>query len=505
MLRRAPSTLGGAGASTIWRMHIAPYVRVWLIFALVCVVTLTFWPSAAVYGAQWSDFVNITYTHGWLIVLVCLALLWRARTEVAATPARLWPVALGVLGVCTCLWLVCYRANNQDLHITVFPLLLWLAIAAGFGKRMALLLAFPVAFFLFAVPSWSQLSVPLQSLTVAAVQTLLRITGPSAEITGDHIRIPNGTFVIEEGCSGLHFLIVGLAIAALNGELRRDPWRTRLAQLVFMLWLALLANWIRVYTVIERGYQTDMQTYLVRVSHYWFGWGVFAVALVVFFVVTDRLGPAPGPDPRPATGIAGTRAELVGLVAVVAVLGAPPALSAALRLLSAPAPLDAAIATQPRPPWVSLPASAHSSWMPNFHAPDLEQRLMFSDGSGDMVEAYAVGYRTQSQTAKLYGTYASLFGRDLRLRAQGIVETAKGTFRESAVADRAGAHFLIWSRYEVAGRTFVNALPSQLWFGLVATLSNPPAQLVAVRAVCAPDCAAARHVLQAFISSGTIH
>ena len=95
---------------------------------------------------------------------------------------------------------------------------------------------------------------------------------------------------------------MGLAIAALHGELRRDPWRTRLAQLVFMAWLALLANWVRVYTVIERGYQTDMQTYLVRVSHYWFGWGVFAVALVIFFVVTDRLGPAPGPDPRPTRG-----------------------------------------------------------------------------------------------------------------------------------------------------------------------------------------------------------
>jgi hypothetical protein len=271
-----------------------------------------------------------------------------------------------------------------------------------------------------------------------------------------------------------------------------------------MAWLALLANWVRVYTVIERGYQTDMQTYLVRVSHYWFGWGVFAVALVIFFVVTDRLGPVPGPDPKPTAAVEGTRAELVGLIAAVSVLAAPPALSAALRLLNTPAPLGAAIATQPRPPWASLPASAHSSWMPEFVAPDLEQRLMFSDGTGDMVEAYAVGYRIQSQTAKLYGTRASLFGRDLRLRAQGIVETAEGVFRESIVADRAGGRFLIWSRYEVAGRTFISALPSQLWFGLAATLSNPPAQLVAVRAVCAPDCEAARHVLQSFISSGSI-
>ena len=53
--------------------------------------------------------------------------------------------------------------------------------------------------------------------------------------------------------------------------------------------LALLANWLRVYTVIEAGYLTDMHHYLVSVSHYWFGWGVFALALVAFFWLSTWL------------------------------------------------------------------------------------------------------------------------------------------------------------------------------------------------------------------------
>src|SRR2546430_4831726 len=113
-------------------------------------------------------------------------------------------------------------------------------------------------------------------------RSLLWLTGPSASISGDIIRIPNGSFLIEEGCSGLHFMIVGLAVAALHGELRRDPWRIRAAQLALMGLLALLANWVRVYIIIEAGYLTNMQSYLVRVSHYWFGWGVFPGALIGF-------------------------------------------------------------------------------------------------------------------------------------------------------------------------------------------------------------------------------
>jgi exosortase len=485
-------------------MRVTRWQRVLAILALACLVALVYWPSAAVYAAQWSDFVNITYTHGWLIVAVCLALIVRERDAIAAAEARPWPAAHLALAGCAFLWMVCYRANSQDLHITVFPALIWLAIAAAFGRHVAQLLVFPVLFFYFAVPSWSELSAPLQSLTVLAVQGLLRVTGPPAIISGDLIHIPNGTFRIEEGCSGLHFLIVGLAIAALHGELRRDPWRTRAAQLVFMTWLALLANWVRVYTVIERGYLTDMQTYLVRVSHYWFGWGVFVVALVVFFWVTERFGPKPQPRALRAAvpELPVPRGELIGVAGAVAILAAVPALSTMLRALNPPPPLSAAMATQRPVAWSAASLDPHSSWAPAFVKPDQEERRTFIDTSGNAVEAYTVAYRTQSQEAKLYGSHSSILGRDLHLRSRAVIDTAAGAFRESVVSDGAGAHWIIWSRYEVGRRPFVAPLASQLWFGLVATVSNPRARLIALRTACTPDCDGARRVLHAFLTGG---
>jgi len=56
-------------------------------------------------------------------------------------------------------------------------------------------------------------------------------------------------------------MIVGLAVAALHGELRRDPWRVRIVQLALDGDPCLLANWVRVYTIIEAGYLTDMHSY----------------------------------------------------------------------------------------------------------------------------------------------------------------------------------------------------------------------------------------------------
>ena len=184
------------------------------------------------------------------------------------------------------------------LHITVFPALFWLAAAAAFGWPVARRLIFPGR-----RSSTSPFPPGHSSLTRCSRSPCWRCERFSAspartpQIDGALIHIPNGSFVIEEGCSGLHFLIVGLAVAALHGELRGDPPRTRLAQLALMTGLSLLANWVRVYTVIEAGYLTDMRSYLVSVSHYWFGWGVFAVALVAFFWLSTWFSPAAAPVP----------------------------------------------------------------------------------------------------------------------------------------------------------------------------------------------------------------
>ena len=478
-----------------------------MLCALGLLVGLLFWPSTAVLYAQWTDFVNITFTHGWLILAVTLALIWRARREIARAPAQASPLALVALTVAILAWMICYRAGIQDLHLTIYPAIFWLSAAAAFGWPLARLMLFPVAFFCFALPSWAQFGDLLQDFTVLAMRGFLGLTGPNAVIDGDVIHIPNGSFVIEEGCSGLHFMIVGLAVAALHGELRRDPWRTRVAELALMAALALLANWVRVYVVIEAGYLTEMRSYLVSVSHYWFGWAVFALALVAFFWLCTWFTPASGPAAAAAAAAAdpGKPQPWARFALTVALLVALPGASLLLRRAHPAAPLDDAPLVIDQPPWSARPPDKDSFWVPLFGGADRDERVSMADARGGVVEVFRVSFLEQRQGAELVGESSSLLGGHLRVRGEALVSSPQGSFRETEAADPTDRHSLIWSRYRIGGSAFVRPLASQLWYGLNATVSSPLSTLLALRAECRGDCEDARRRLRELLESGAVH
>jgi exosortase len=483
-------------------MQAPRYARLYEIAALAFLVVLVYWPSTVFLYQKWTDTAETTYTHGWLILLICVALVVGSRRELGAAPVHPSRLAAVTLALTIVAWLVAYRASVEGLEVPLQPMIFWLAVTAAFGWRLGRLMLFPVAYFYFAVNLWY--GSPLQHLTVRVMRGLLAVTGPPAVIEGDVIHLSNGTFLIEEGCSGLHFMIVGLAVAALYGEQRRDVWRVRVRQVALMAGLALLANWVRVYTVIEAGYLTNMQSYLVRVSHYGFGWGVFAVTLLVFFWLAPYLGPEPALPPAAAAPPAANgvgRAEFGGFMTALAILLALPLLNVALRISRPAPPLAHPTASlNPQPPWGAVPVDIRSPWLPVFPRADELQRRAFGRSADDAVEVLGVAYRIQRQGAELVGETSSLTGEGLQARAERVVGSAAGPFGEVEVTDRVGEHSLIWVRYQVSGRNLVGPIAQQVWYGINALVWRPPAGLVALRTPCRPDCGSARRTLQEFVA-----
>jgi len=264
--------------------------RLFSIYGLILLITLLFAPSAIQLGHLWSDFDNLSYTHGFALAAVSLWLIFCARDELAAISAQPCWHALIAWIICAIAWVFFWQLDIRDAYLVLFPALIWLAFYAVLGRSVALALAFPIGYLYFTLPAWSWFNPPMHWLSILGVALLLPLTGIPTHVEGSLVTVPAGVFEIAYACSGLHYLTVGLALAALLGELNRDPWRIRLKWLALMGGLAVLTNWVRIVIIIVSGQVTQMQSSLVTVSHYRFGWVVFAVAVFLFLWIARRSG-----------------------------------------------------------------------------------------------------------------------------------------------------------------------------------------------------------------------
>jgi exosortase len=477
-----------------------------LVLCFWAAVALLYWPSALDLHRLWTDWSGETYTHGYLVFLLSLWIVVRDRDRLAVTPIRPEPLALIPLALMSVAWVWFWRAAIQELQLLLLPLILYAALFAAFGRRMARAVAFPIGFLYFALPFWGDINAIVQALSAKVTGLLIWTTGIPAYMDGEFVRLPGGSIEIARSCSGLHELIVGLALAAFYGKLSGEPWRQRLRWLALMGALSLMVNWVRIFTVVIAAYETQMGSSLVK-HHYWLGWWLFAFVFVAFLWWTGRPAPpnrAPSPDedrhpsPRPS----GSAISGVPVVLALAVLAAMPALAYGLDLVNSRVAAAVTIRWPTAPTdWTGPTRTNVSDWQPHFVDSSGESLTRYTDGAaGEPVEAFAVAYRLQTQSAKLLGYWNDLLGgspRRMQQQSLRVVASAAGRWQEIVALDPDGSRSLIWTRYRVGSRVFVEPRISQLWYGLAAIVEPPVSSLTALRTVCRPDCNAARTQLSA--------
>ena len=263
-----------------------------LLSTLLAVALLAYWPSTMALWDFWQrdPFVG---GHGLLIALISIGLLARAHN--ALTAARRRPSVWGAVGllVLSLAWLICWRASLRELHMLLLPLLLILVVLAVFGADIVRLAAFPLAYLYFAEQPWDVLIGPLQALTVRAVGLIAPLLGMPVKVTGTQLSLPHDlTFEVTRYCSGLNFLVVGLAIAALLGELQQAALGRRALLLALMAAVTVVTNCARVLLIIAGRYFGGLQQALVTSGHVLFGWVLFALVMLGFALVAVRR-PAP--------------------------------------------------------------------------------------------------------------------------------------------------------------------------------------------------------------------
>ncbi len=475
-----------------------------LAFGLILAVLVVYWPSATGMWAFWMQ-PDGAYKYGLLVTALSIWLLLRSRNAFAAAPVKPNPWVIPALLLVSAGTMLFWRAGIETLQLALLPPLLLLAVFGALGAPIARIVAFPLGFLYFAGPGWGLLAPALQRLTFYGVSVIAALIKLPARFSGDVVTLPGGAvFEIGSKCSGVDFLLVGLAVSALIGELERGSLKRRAWLMVFMGGIAIVGNWIRVLLIIVIGYASHMHNALATSEHLFFGWIVFATLLLMFLWLVPRKTSLGSERGNEATSFAFVHTGHTGrgtALAAVAALVLFPGWVYAMALTQGPnGSAMKIVLPQAQAPWRGPFAANDPIWLPQFVGAHTERQFTYEGSDGHSVEVAAIGYVRQEQGRELLNAEHSLAGKaGSSAIAYGTATAGGQRFLELTAEDAAGHRSLIWSSYDIGGRRFATPLYSQLWYGLEALIRPPYSVLYAFRTSCQPSCAAARSELESFV------
>ncbi len=246
---------------------------------------LLFEPTWATLVAKWMD--DNTYTHGFLILPICLWLIWQRRVTVSAMPATpFWPALAVVIGV-GALWMVGeLAAVNSVQQFAVVAMLPALALLV-LGWRLSWKLVIPLAFLFLMVPFGKFLEPPMMEGTASFVIGALRLSGIPVYREGLFFTLPTGRWSVVEACSGLRYLIAAVVLGIIYAYITYRTLRKRVLFLAAVVAFAVFGNWLRALMIVMLGHLSGMSLG-VGIDHLFFGWVFFGVVIGVIFAIGAR-------------------------------------------------------------------------------------------------------------------------------------------------------------------------------------------------------------------------
>ena len=285
---RFPSSARALGIVTQW-LPLLPLL-------LACSLVLwTLQDTLITLHQRWTQW-DQAYSHGYLLVLVCLLFIFRDLQAKLPFSKDYWAYVPLVL-VPSLLWSFGYATQIGVLQQMALPALLACLILPTIGLRRFISLLFPFALLYLAIPVWEVLLPVLRNMTNHVATFGVRLLGVPAFIDGYSFSLPHGTVVIAGSCAGLSYFLMGLVLAGINSRYRHYSLKHSLLSIGLMSLLAIVGNWFRVYSLILIAYYSDMEHSLVR-EHGNYGWWVFTAVFFLFLWLIRHL--PEGEEPVPA-------------------------------------------------------------------------------------------------------------------------------------------------------------------------------------------------------------
>jgi exosortase len=235
--------------------------------------------------SHWSHISN--YSHGPLIPLIAIALVWWKWTDISAASIKPFPNGVAVLAVAMAVYYMGVKAVQPRVVVFSFVLLLYgLALTLG-GRQLFRQLFFPITFLLLMIPLNfldEVVGFPLRILVTQASTSVLNWFGIEAFRRGTAIYSSVFHFDVADPCSGIRSLMALTTVTAAYGYVTQDVQWKRWVLFLSAMPLAVLGNMARV-TSIALVAQVYGQELASKTYHEYSGYIVFGVALSAMVVI----------------------------------------------------------------------------------------------------------------------------------------------------------------------------------------------------------------------------
>lgn len=212
--------------------------------------------STAIWAWQaWTPETN--YEHAKLIPLIVVFLIWydRAKLKAATIGSSRWGWLFIGLGLF--LFFAGARTLQARLTLTSFPLLLFGIVLYVWGKAVARVLFFPIAFLLFMVPLnfLTQATFRLQFIETAVASAVCNLVGIKVHTIGTLVNSADNAFhfQVDEGCSGIRSLMAIAMFSAIYGHFTLDKFWKKFVLFAASLLFAIIGNAGRLISVFIVG------------------------------------------------------------------------------------------------------------------------------------------------------------------------------------------------------------------------------------------------------------
>jgi exosortase len=211
-----------------------------------------FYPTLKWLVGEWLG--NDYYSHGPLVPLISVFLVWRLWVTWPPEQRRIMPETIGLLplGVGLAVYLSAllqraYFAASLAM-IVIIAGLVWYLLGTAALRRFA----FPIGFLFFMVPLpfVEPLSIPLAQLTGAVSAAIVRLFDVPIIVNGAQISLPNAELVVGAQCSGLRSIVTLMTLVALVIFLVEGAWWKKLLLALSSVLIAGLGNVIRVASLL---------------------------------------------------------------------------------------------------------------------------------------------------------------------------------------------------------------------------------------------------------------